>query len=84
MIAKEAGVNATYTKGFSKEQLIEMVKKNPQQSFFTAEQLQDFIVDSKINHSVIKEMFGVEFQSVGDYIKEAVSKVKAALSKQTK
>jgi len=84
MIAKEAGVNATYTKGFSKEQLIEMVKKNPQQSFFTAEQLQDFIVDSKINHSVIKEMFGVEFQSVGDYIKEAVPKVKAALSKQTK
>jgi hypothetical protein len=37
----------------SKEQLIEMVKNNPQQSFFTAEQIQDFIVDSIIDHTEI-------------------------------
>jgi uncharacterized protein YbjT (DUF2867 family) len=82
MIAKEAGVNANYTKGFSKEQLIEMVKSNPQKSFFTAEQLQDFIIDSKIDHSIIKEVFGIEFQRVEDYIKKAVPKVKAAMAKQ--
>lgn len=84
MIAKEAGVNANYTKGVSKEQLIERVKSNPEKSFFTAEQLQDFIMDSKIDHTIIKEIFGVEFQRVGDYIKETVPKVKAAMVKQGK
>ncbi|MBW1824132.1 MAG: NAD(P)H-binding protein, partial [Deltaproteobacteria bacterium] len=84
MIAKEAGVNANYTKGVSKEQLIERVKSNPEKSFFTAEQLQDFIMDSKIDHNIIKEIFGVEFQRVGDYIKETVPKVKAAMVKQGK
>lgn len=84
MIAKEAGINANYTKGVSKEQLIERVKSNPQQSFFTTEQLQDFIIDSKIDHSVIKEIFGVEFQRVGEYIKKAVPRVKDILAKQNK
>jgi len=84
MIAKEAGVNANYTKGFSKEQLIESVKSNPQKSFFTAEQLQDFIIDSKIDHNLIKKMFGIEFQRVGDYIKKTVPKVKASMAKQEK
>ena len=84
MIAKEAGVNAHYTKGFSKEQLIESVKNNPKKSFFTAEQLQDFIIDSKIDHNIIKETFRVEFQRVEDYIKEAIPRVKAALAKQGK
>ena len=84
MIAKEAGVNANYTKGVSKEQLIESVKNNPKKSFFTAEQLQDFIIDSKIDHNIIKETFRVEFQRVEDYIKEAIPRVKAALAKQGK
>jgi len=84
MIAKEAGVDANYTKGFSKEQLIAMVKSNPQQSFFTAEQLQDCIIDSKIDHSVIKDTFGVEFEHVGDYIKKAVPRIRDALAKQAK
>jgi NADH dehydrogenase len=84
MIAKEVGVDANYTKGFSKEQLIAMVKSNPQQSFFTAEQLQDFIIDSKIDHSVIKDTFGVEFERVGNYIKKTVPRVKDALAKQAK
>ena len=84
MIAKEAGINANYTKGVSKEQLIERVKSNPQQSFFTTEQLQDFIIDSKIDHSVIREIFGVEFQRVGEYIKKAVPRVKDILAKQNK
>jgi len=84
MIAKEAGVNANYTKGVSKEQLIERVKSNPEKSFFTAEQLQDFINDSKIDHNVIKAIFGIEFQRVGDYIKKTVPKVKASLAKQKK
>jgi len=61
-----------------------MVKSNPQQSFFTAEQLQDFIIDSTIDHNVIKEIFGIRFQRVGEYIKKAVPEVKAALAKQEK
>jgi len=84
IIAKEAGVNANYTKGSSKKHLIAMVKNDPQQSFFTAEQLQNFIIDSKIDHNVIKDTFGVEFERVGDYIKKAVPRVKDALAKQPK
>jgi len=84
MIAKEAGIKANYTEGISKEQLIEMAKSNPQKSFFTAEQLQDFINDSVIDHNLIKEIFGIEFQRVKDYIKKAVPEVKAALAKQEK
>jgi hypothetical protein len=84
MIAKEAGIKANYTEGVSKEQLIERVKKNPQQSFFTAEQLQDFLNDSIIDHNPIKETFGITFQRVEEYLKKAVPEVKAALSKQQK
>jgi len=84
IIAQEAGVKANYSKGVSKEQLIERVKSNPQQSFFTAEQLNDFIIDSKIDHRVIKEIFGVEFERVRDYIKKAVPRVKAAMATQAK
>ncbi len=84
MIAREAGLKAHYTTGMSKEALIQSIKANPQQSFFTAEQISDFIVDSKIDHSVIRDMFGVEFQRVGDYIKQAVPRVKAAMASQPK
>jgi len=84
MIAKEAGLKANYTTGMSKEALIQSIKANPQQSFFTAEQISDFIVDSKIDHSVIKNMFGVEFQRVGDYLKQAVPRVKTAMASQQK
>jgi len=81
MIAKEAGIKANYTEGVSKEQLIEMVKANPQRSFFSAEQIRDFINDTILDHKVIKDMFGIEFQSVRDFIKKAVPEVKAAMAK---
>lgn len=81
MIAQEAGINAHYTEGVSKEQLIAMVKSNPQKAFFTAEQLQDFLIDKKIDHSVIQEIFGIKFQTVGEYLKQAVPAVKEALAK---
>jgi NADH dehydrogenase len=84
MIAREAGVKANYTTGMSKEALIQSIKANPQQSFFTAEQISDFIVDSKIDHSVIRDMFGVAFQRVGDYLRQSVPRVKAAMASQPK
>lgn len=84
MIAKEAGIKANYTQGVSKEQLIEMVKNNPQKSFFTAEQIKDFINDSKLDHREIKEIFGIEFQRVEDFLKKAVPVVKASMGKQGK
>ena len=65
-------------------EIIERVKENPQQSFFTAEQLQDFLNDSVSNHTPIKETFGITFQRVGDYLKKAVPEVKAAMAKQQK
>ena len=82
MIAKEAGINANYTEGVSKEQLIERIKKNPEKSFFTPDQIQDFLNDSVIDHTPIKEIFGIEFQPLGEYLKKAVPEVKAALEKQ--
>ena len=82
MIAKEAGIKANYTEGVSKEQLIEMVRANPQRSFFTAEQIKDFINDTILDHKVIKDIFGIEFQHVGDFIKQVVPQVKAAMAKQ--
>jgi hypothetical protein len=82
MIAKEAGINANYTEGVSKEQLIERIKSNPEKSFFTPDQIQDFLNDSVIDHTPIKEIFGIEFQPVGEYLKKAVPEVKAALEKQ--
>jgi uncharacterized protein YbjT (DUF2867 family) len=84
MIAREAGIQAHYTEGVSKEQLIERIKANPQKSFFTAEQLQDFLNDSIIDHNPIKEIFGITFQRVGDYLKKTVPEVKAALAKEQK
>ncbi len=84
MIAKEAGIKATYTKGVTKEALIQRVRSNPQQSFFTAEQIQDFIVDSKIDHTAIIDLFGIEFQRVADYIRQAVPRVQAAMAGQQK
>ncbi len=82
MIAREAGINTHYTTGVSKEQLIARIKENPQKAFFTAEQLQDFLIDKKIDHSVIKDIFGIEFQRVGEYLKKAVPEVKAALAQK--
>jgi NADH dehydrogenase len=84
MIAKEAGIKANYTQGVSKEKLIEMLKSNPEKSFFTAEQIKDFINDSKLDHTVIKEIFGIEFQRVEDFLKKAVPIVKASMAKQEK
>ena len=84
MIAKEAGIHTTYTEGVSKEQLIEMVKSNPQKSFFSVEMIKDFYNDKRLDFKIIDEIFGIEFQRVGEYIKETVPKVKAALAKQGK
>ncbi len=81
MIAKEAGINANYTEGVSKEELIARVKSSPQKGFFTAEQLQDFLIDKKIDHSVIQEIFGIRFQTVAEYLKQAVPAVKEAMAK---
>ncbi|MBI5376664.1 MAG: NAD(P)H-binding protein [Candidatus Schekmanbacteria bacterium] len=80
MIAKEAGIKANYTEGVSKEQLIEMVKNNPQKSFFSAEQIKDFINDTILDHAQIKAIFGIEFQKVGDFLKQVVPAVKASLA----
>jgi NADH dehydrogenase len=84
MIAKEAGIPTTYTEGVSKEQLIEMVKSNPQKSFFSVEMIKDFYNDKRLDFTIIDKIFGIEFQRVGAYIKETVPKVKAALTKQGK
>jgi len=80
MIAKEAGINAHYTRGVSKEDLIARVKSNPQQAFFTAEQLEDFMIDKKIDHGIIQEIFGIKFLPVADYLKTAIPAIKAALA----
>ena len=61
-----------------------MVKNNPQKSFFTAEQIKDFINDSKLDHTVTKEIFGIEFQRVEDFLKKAVPIVKDSMAKQEK
>ena len=84
LIAKEAGINANYTEGISKEELIEQVRNNPGRSFFTPEQMQDFINDNTIDHSVIKDIFGIDFQTVEEFMKEAVPQVKAAMAGQAK
>ncbi len=84
MIAKEAGIKANYTEGVTKEQLIEMVKANPQKSFFTAEQIKDFINDTILDHKVIKDIFGIEFQHVSEFIKNIVPAVKASMAPQGK
>ena len=84
MIAREAGIETEYVEGISKEDLIERVKSNPQSSFFTAEQIMDFFNDKILDYTVVDEMFGIEFQHVGDYLKEAVPRVKAAMAKQGK
>ncbi len=80
MIVKEAGIEAYYTRGVSKEALMQSIKKNPAQSLFTARQIEDFIVDSKIDHAALRDMFGLEFQRVEDYIRQAVPRVQAALA----
>jgi nucleoside-diphosphate-sugar epimerase len=84
MIARVAGIQTNYTEGVSKEQLIAMVRSNPQKGFFTAEQLQDFINDMKIDHKPVLEIFGVQFQTLEDYLQKAVPRVKAALEQQQK
>jgi uncharacterized protein YbjT (DUF2867 family) len=82
MIAREAGIKANYTEGLTKEQLLEQMKKSPQRSFFTPEQIQDLINDEHIDHSILKRAFGFEFERIADYIKDTVPKVKAAMAKQ--
>lgn len=84
MIAGEAGLKAHYTTGVSKEVLLKSIRNNPGQSLFTAEQIQGFIVDSKIDHAAIRDMFGVEFQRVEDYIRQAVPRVQAVMASQQK
>jgi hypothetical protein len=80
----EARIKANYTEGISKEQLVEQVKSNPQRSFFTAEQIQDLINDEKIDHKIIKDIFGFAFERAEDYLKKAIPEVKAAMAKQMK
>ena len=82
MIAREAGINARYTRGISKQQLVEQAGGNPQAGFFTPEQLQDFINDSSVDHGPVRDMFGIEFQHVGDYIRLAVPRVRALMQQQ--
>lgn len=84
MIARIAGIHTIYTDGVSKEQLIAMVRANPQKGFFTAEQLQDFIIDKEIDHKIVQDIFGVRFQTVEEYLKTAVPRIQALLEKQTK
>ena len=81
MIAREAGIHTTYTEGVPKEQLVEMAKNSTHKGFFTAEQIQDFLIDKRIDHGPVRDMFGFTFQKIEDYLKEAVPRVKAALSK---
>ena len=49
-----------------------------------AEQIKDFINDSKLDHTIIKEIFGIEFQHVDDFLKKSVPIVKASMAKQEK
>jgi uncharacterized protein YbjT (DUF2867 family) len=81
MIARVAGIHTTYTEGVPKEQLVAMVKNSPQKGFFTAEQIQDFLLDKSIDHGPVRDMFGITFQTIEEYLKEAVPRVKAALAK---
>jgi len=81
MIAKEAGINAHYTKGVSKEALIEGIRKNPEKRVFTPEQIQDVILDSIIDFKQIQAIFNIEFHRLEDYLKVAVPRVRTALSK---
>lgn len=84
MIARVAGIETTYTEGVSKEQLIAMIKSSPAKGFFTAEQIQDFVIDRGIDHKPVQEIFGIPFQRVEEYIKKAVPRIKAALAQQQK
>ncbi|MCP4199230.1 MAG: NAD(P)H-binding protein [Proteobacteria bacterium] len=80
MIVKVAGIDADYTQGVSKEQLIDNLKKNP--GPFSVEQLEDILFDSPIEHGPIKEIFKFEFHRIQDFINEAVPMVKAAMEQQ--
>ena len=82
MIAREAGIQTTYTEGVPKEQLIAMVKNSPQKGFFTAEQIQDFIIDKPMDHAPIRDMFGIAFERIEDYLKKAVPRVREALAEK--
>ena len=67
MIAKEAGINAHYTKGISKEALIEGIRKNPGNRVFSPEQIQDVMFDSVIDFKQIHDIFNMEFQRVAGF-----------------
>jgi NADH dehydrogenase len=84
MIAKEAGFKAHFTSSVSKEVLLQSIQNNLRQSLFTARQIQDFMLDSTIDHAAIRDMFGVEFQRMGDYIRQAVPRVRAAMAGRQK
>lgn len=83
MIAKQAGIKAHYTKGISKEALIEGIRKNPGNRVFSPEQIQDVLFDSVINFKQIHDIFNMEFQRVGDFLREAIPRVQAALPANT-
>ena len=80
MIAQQAGINAHYTKGISKEALIEGIRKNPGNRVFSPEQIQDVLFDSVIDFKQIHDIFNMDFQRVEDFLREAVPRVKAALA----
>ncbi|MEI6128045.1 MAG: SDR family oxidoreductase [Pseudomonadota bacterium] len=82
MIARVAGIKTTYTEGVSKEQLVAMIKSSPQKGFFTAEQIQDFVIDKSIDHAQVRDIFGIDFERIEDYLKKAVPRAKAALAQQ--
>ena len=64
MIAKKLGINAHYTKGISKEALIEGIRKNPGNRVFSPEQIQDVLFDSVIDFTQIHDIFNMDFQRV--------------------
>ena len=84
MIARIAGIQTTYTEGVSKQELIAMVRADPQKGFFTAEQLEDFIIDKRIDHKPVQEIFGVPFQTVEAYLKTAVPRIQTLMEQQEK
>lgn len=80
MIARKAGIQTTYTEGVSKEQLVARIKSNAQKGFFTAEQIQDFILDKRIDHAPVRDLFGIDFETIAEYLETAVPRVQAALA----
>ena len=82
MIAKKAGINANYTKGASREELIERARQHPEKSFFSPEEIQDFYTEKDGDYSAAQEIFDFPFQRVEDYLNIAVPEVIATFAEK--